>query len=126
MKLVTASLLTALAITATANAQVPARTQADAVRSNLLLIARCETGGKPGQHGRPDWDHRARAEKPGHWYEGGLGFLDTTWDGYKPKGYPDRASQATREQQLVVARRLVRRFGGYSSWPACSRKLGLR
>lgn len=118
-------MLAALALTTTANAQVPQRTHADAVTSNLLLVARCETGGKPGQNGRPDWDHRARSEHRGHWYEGGLGFLDSTWDAYKPRGYPAGAHQATRAQQLVVARRLVRRFGGYSSWPACHRRLGL-
>lgn len=109
-----------------ANARVPQRTAEDVIISNLLAIARCETGGKRGQNGRPDWDHRARSEHAGHWYEGSLGFLDTTWDQFKPKSYPAGAHQATRAQQLVVARRLVRRFGGYSSWPACSRRLGLR
>lgn len=121
----TLAILTAAALTGSAAAQIPQRTHRDAVTSNLLLIARCETGGKSGQHGRPDWNHRARSEHPGHHYEGALGFLDTTWDAFKPKGYPAGAHQATRKQQLVVGRRLVARFGNYSSWPACSRRLGL-
>lgn len=88
------------------------------VNENLLRIARCETGTR--------WTHHARSEHPGHWYEGGLGFLDSTWDAFKPAGFPNGAHQATRAQQLRVGRRLVARFGGYSSWPACSRRLGLR
>lgn len=95
------------------------------VNHALLQIARCETGGKAGQKGRPDWDHRARSEHAGHWYEGGLGYLDSTWDAYKPKGFPAGAHRATPRQQLRVARTLVRTFGNYSSWPACSRRLGL-
>ena len=98
----------------------------EAVKRNLLRIARCETGGKQGQNGRPDWNHRARSEHAGRWYEGALGFLDSTWDGYKPNGYPAGAHQASREQQLRVGAILVRRFGGYSSWLACSVRLGLR
>lgn len=93
---------------------------------NLRAIARCETGGKPGRNGRPDWRHRARSEHPGRWYEGALGFLDSTWDAFKPAGFPAGAHQASPAQQLLVGRRLVVRFGGYSSWPACSRRLGLR
>ena len=93
---------------------------------NLLAIARCEPGGNPGRNGRPDWKHRARSEHAGHWYEGALGFLDSTWDAFKPAGFPAGAHQASRAQQLVVGRRLVVRFGGYSSWPACSRRLGFR
>ena len=88
-------------------------------------IAACETGGKPGQHGRPDWDHRARSEHAGLDYEGAYGFLETTWDGYKPRGFPAAAWQATPRQQYIVARILVARFGGYSPWPACHRRLGL-
>ena len=98
---------------------------AGTVERNLRAIARCETGGKPGQNGRPDWDHRARSEHPGLYYEGALGFLETTWDYYKPRGFPSGAHRASPAQQLRVARILVRRFGGYSSWPSCSRRLGL-
>ncbi len=96
------------------------------INRNLYRLAVCETGGKRGQNGKPDWDHRARSEHQGHYYEGSLGFLDTTWDAFKPNGYPDGAHQATAAQQYLVGRRLVARYGGYSSWPACSVRLGLR
>ncbi|MEK9810290.1 MAG: hypothetical protein VW362_07560 [Candidatus Nanopelagicales bacterium] len=93
----------------------------------LLRIARCETGGI--NDGRPLWTHRARSEHPGLDYEGSLGFLETTWDKYRWQVRPlppDAAWKATPAEQLAVARVLVRTFGGYSSWPACSRRLGLR
>ncbi len=93
----------------------------------LLRIARCETGGI--NDGRPLWTHRARSEHPGLDYEGSLGFLETTWDRFRWQVRPlppDAAWKATPAEQLAVARVLVRTFGGYSSWPACSRRLGLR
>lgn len=93
----------------------------------LLRIARCETGGING--GRPLWAHRARSEHRGLDYEGSLGFLETTWDKYRWQVRPlppDAAWKATPAEQLAVARVLVRTFHGYSSWPACSRRLGLR
>lgn len=114
--------MTALALVAA----TPTAAHTGTVKHNLLRIAKCETGGKPGQNGRPDWNHRARSEHPGLYYEGALGFLQTTWDSYKPAGYPAGAHQATPAQQLRVAAILVKRFGNYSSWPACSRRLGLR
>lgn len=97
-----------------------------AVERNLLKIARCETGGIPGQNGRPKWNHRARSEHRGLDYEGALGLLETTWDQYRYKGMPRAAYNATPAQQLKVGARLVRVFRGYSSWPACSKRLGLR
>lgn len=97
------------------------------VNRALLRIARCETGGI--NDGRPLWTHRARSEHAGLDYEGALGFLETTWDRFrwqvKPRP-PDAAWKATPAEQLAVARVLVRTFRGYSSWPACSRRMGLR
>lgn len=83
----------------------------------FLSIARCETGGING--GQPLWTHYNSV------YEGGFGFTHQTWDQFKPAGYPASAAQATPRQQTTVARILVARFGGYSSWPACHRRLGL-
>ena len=97
------------------------------VNRALLRIARCETGGINA--GRPLWTHRARSEHAGLDYEGALGFLETTWNKYRWHVRPlppDAAWKATPAEQLAVARVLVRTFGGYSSWPACSRRLGLR
>lgn len=86
----------------------------------LLHIARCETGYLAG--GVPNWRHRNSA------YVGGLGFAWSTWLHYRYRVRPlppREGSQATRAEQLAVGRALVRAFGGFSSWPACHRRLGL-
>lgn len=87
-------------------------------RAQLLRIARCETGGING--GRPLWTHHNSV------YSGALGFLHATWNHYAPAGFARPASAASPLQQLYVGEILVRTFGGFSSWPACSVRLGLR
>lgn len=97
------------------------------VNRALVRIARCETGGI--NRGRPLWTHRASSEHAGLDYEGALGFLETTWEHYRHQVRPlppDAAWKASPAEQLAVGRVLVRTFGGYSSWPACSVRLGLR
>lgn len=81
-------------------------------------------------HTSPDWDALAACESSGNWstntgngYSGGLQFLPATWQAYKPPGYPARAHQASREQQIVVGQRVLR-AQGWKAWPACSRKTG--
>lgn len=77
------------------------------------------------------WDRLAQCEAGGNWastvglYEGGLQFHPGTWDAYKYRGYPAAAYQASREQQIAVAERVLD-AQGWGAWPACSRKLGLR
>jgi hypothetical protein len=87
---------------------------------NLLRIARCETGYLPGR--RPNWRHSNST------YAGALGFALSTWAHYRHHVRPLPplyAWQATPAEQLAVGRALVRTFGNYSSWPTCSRRLGL-
>lgn len=48
-------------------------------------------------------------------YEGAFGFATSSWDAFKPGGYPDLASQATPWQQYVVALRIYDRYG-LSGW----------
>ncbi len=118
---------TALVLAATATAAVIERTTgpdaswANPVNRNLLRLARCETGYLTG--GRVNWRHHNGT------YTGGLGFAHSTWSYYKrfvrPVPRARYAADATVAQQLAVGRVLVRVFGGYSSWPACHRRLGL-
>jgi resuscitation-promoting factor RpfA len=78
------------------------------------------------------WDRLAQCESGGNWaantgngYYGGLQFNRKTWNahgGARFNSYPHRAS---REQQIAVATALRNASGGYGSWPACARKLGL-
>ena len=76
------------------------------------------------------WDRLARCESGGNWhldgtYDGGLQFHPDTWNRWKPSGYPAYAYQASRDQQIVVGKRL-HAARGWSPWPACARKLGLQ
>jgi len=78
------------------------------------------------------WDRLATCESGGNWatntgngYRGGLQFHPKTWEGAGGGQYAASAEQATREQQIEVAKR-VQASQGWKAWPACSRKLGLR
>jgi len=66
--------------------------------------------GAPGPGGL-NWDALAGKEASGNWqitdptgtYMGGLQFDQSTWNAYKPPGFPDDPRQASREQQIQVA-----------------------
>jgi len=78
-----------------------------------------------------DFDRLAQCESSGNWgargngYEGGLQFLNSTWHGYGGGEFAQHAYDASREQQIEIARR-VWRDRGWSPWPHCSRAVGLR
>lgn len=79
------------------------------------------------------WDRLAQCEANGNWqnvsrngmYFGGLQFHPQTWRSHKPAHYPASPLDATREQQIFVAERVLA-SQGWAAWPACSRRLGLR
>src|SRR3981189_2384266 len=78
------------------------------------------------------WDKLAQCEARGQWrintgngFFGGLQFLPATWLGFGGGAYAPRADMATREQQIIVAERVLA-TQGWNAWPECSRKLGLR
>jgi hypothetical protein len=80
----------------------------------------------------PVWDRLADCESSGNWaidtgngYSGGLQFDAATWQAYGGGEFAVAAHRATREQQITVATRVRDDRGGYGSWPACARKLGL-
>jgi resuscitation-promoting factor RpfA len=79
--------------------------------------------------GSSAWDRLAQCESSGNWaintgngFSGGLQFTPGTWHAFGGTG---RAEDATREQQIAVAERVLAKQG-WGAWPACSRKLGLR
>jgi len=87
-------------------------------------LADCESG-EWDAHGRPipgtgRWDLN-----DGNGYQAGLQFVPSTWTAYKDPGMPLHAYDATREQQITVAERVLA-DQGWQAWPVCSRKLGLR
>jgi len=67
-----------------------------------------------------DWDGIAQCETGGNWqhqtqYDGGLGILHAAWIEFGGRDFAEYGSQATREQQIVVAERLYARHG-LSGW----------
>lgn len=78
------------------------------------------------------WDSMAQCEAGGNWaantgngYSGGLQFAASTWRSHGGGEFAGAAHQATREQQIIVAERVLA-SSGWGAWPSCSRKLGLR
>ncbi len=68
-----------------------------------------------------DWDGIADCETGGNWsmsgstYSGGVGFANTTWEGFGGGQFAPNAGQASREEQIVVAERVYARYG-LSGW----------
>jgi uncharacterized protein YabE (DUF348 family) len=78
------------------------------------------------------WDQLAQCEATGDWsintgngFSGGLQFTKSTWLGYGGGKYAPVAHQATREQQIDIAKK-VQAGQGWGAWPACTSKLGIR
>jgi len=78
------------------------------------------------------WDKLAQCESSGKWnintgngFSGGLQFTPSTWRGFGGKEFAAMAHQASREEQIVVAERVLAKQG-WNAWPSCSRKTGVR
>ena len=86
----------------------------------------------PGDGSR--WDQLAKCECGGNWgcntgngFGGGLQFMHqssySTWLSYGGGEFTPHPWEASREQQIVVAERVLA-SSGYKAWPGCSRKFG--
>lgn len=78
-----------------------------------------------------DWDRLAQCEAGGNWqintgngYHGGLQFSPSTWRAYGGGQFAPFAFQATREQQIAIAEKVLA-GQGWGAWPSCSARLGL-
>ncbi|WP_255950300.1 LysM peptidoglycan-binding domain-containing protein [Streptomyces odontomachi] len=72
-----------------------------------------------------EWDKVAQCESGGNWsintgngFYGGLQFTNSTWSGYGGTAYAPRADQATKEQQIAVAEKVLA-GQGKGAWPVC-------
>lgn len=72
-----------------------------------------------------EWDAVAQCESGGNWqintgngYHGGLQFHPQTWAGHGGGEFAPTANQASREQQIVVAERVLA-SQGKGAWPTC-------
>ena len=79
-----------------------------------------------------DWDRLAQCESGGNWaintgngYHGGLQFSGQTWRAFGGGKYAPTADQASRAQQIDIAKK-VQAQQGWGAWPACTSKLGIR
>ncbi|WP_152351770.1 transglycosylase family protein [Brachybacterium subflavum] len=77
------------------------------------------------------WDTIARCESGGNWsintgngFKGGLQFTDQTWRAFGGGAYASSADQASRAQQIAVAKK-VQAAQGWGAWPGCTSKLGI-
>ena len=71
------------------------------------------------------WDQVAACESGGDWqintgngYYGGLQFSAQTWSGFGGDEFAPTADQATKEQQIQVAERVLAQQGA-GAWPNC-------
>lgn len=78
------------------------------------------------------WDKMAQCEAGGNWsinngngYHGGLQFSPGTWNANGGQEFAPTANLATREEQIIVAERVLARQG-WGAWPSCSSKMGVR
>jgi len=77
------------------------------------------------------WDKVAECESTGNWsinngngFYGGLQFTESTWSSYGGTKYAPRADQATKEQQIDIAEKVLEGQGP-KAWPLCGPKAGL-
>ena len=81
------------------------------------------------------WDRLAQCEAGGNWaantgngFGGGLQFMHqrsySTWLSFGGGDYAAHPWDASREQQIAVAEKVLA-SSGWNAWPGCSRKLGL-
>ncbi|MGH3670685.1 MAG: transglycosylase family protein [Pseudonocardiaceae bacterium] len=78
------------------------------------------------------WDRLARCESGGNWaansgngYYGGLQFDKSTWSAHGGDKYATYPNQASREEQIEIAKRVRDTRGNYRAWPTCSARIGL-
>ena len=79
-------------------------------------------------HADLDWDRVAQCESGGDWhintgngFSGGLQFAPGTWLSHGGGQFAPAAYLATREQQIIVAQRVLAAQGP-GAWPVCSRR----
>ncbi len=77
------------------------------------------------------WDRVAKCESGGNWkintgngYYGGVQFAASAWNAHGGRTYADQAHQATKAEQIAIARRVLAGQGA-GAWPTCGRRAGL-
>ncbi|MFZ2177232.1 MAG: transglycosylase family protein [Rhodococcus sp. (in: high G+C Gram-positive bacteria)] len=102
-----------------------------AVTGAIMGVAGAAFSGTANAAPDSDWDRLAQCESGGNWgintgngFQGGLQFSPSTWNAHGGTQYAAAANQASREEQIVVAERVLD-SQGWGAWPSCSSSLGL-
>ncbi|OKI37478.1 transglycosylase [Streptomyces sp. TSRI0281] len=81
--------------------------------------------------GNSQWDALVNCEASGNWsantgngFSGGLQFTPSTWQAFGGHQYAASAHQATAQQQIAVAEKVLAAQGP-GAWPVCSAKAGM-
>ncbi len=101
----------ALTATAAVGAGMLAASSAGAAGTVWDAVAACESGG--------NW-----AINTGNGYYGGLQFWPATWTGFGGSAYALTADKATKDQQILIAQRVLK-VQGPGAWPTCGVRAGL-
>ena len=97
-----------------------ASTSSSTRRALWEALVACEAPGRSWSYGAP-----GVGIDPGYQFYGGPNFTQGTWESFGGLEYAYRAYDATPEQQIAVAERVLS-AQGWQAWPVCSRKLGYR
>jgi hypothetical protein len=102
-----------------------------AVTGAIMGVAGAAFSGTANAAPDSDWDRLAQCESGGNWgintgngFQGGLQFSPSTWNAHGGTQYAASANQASREEQIVVAEKVLD-SQGWGAWPSCSSSLGL-
>ncbi|MFJ4190316.1 transglycosylase family protein [Kitasatospora sp. NPDC089509] len=95
------------------------------------LTVPCLTTGTANAAPVSTWDKVAQCESTGNWsintgngFYGGLQFTSSTWAAFGGTAYAPQANQATKDQQIAVAEKVLASQGP-GAWPVCSVQAGL-
>lgn len=101
------------------------------ILSITLSLALCGAAAAQTSSADVDWDRLAQCSSNGVWNRnlgngvyGGLSILQITWDGFGGRRYASRPDLASRDEQILVARRILAGQGWEIAWPGCGALLG--
>ena len=103
------------------------RARRTALRAGTIALGTAAVGigvlAAPASASEYDWTAVAQCESGGNWhinstYDGGLQFHPNTWLAYGGGRYARYAYQATREQQIAIAEKVLAGQGP-GAWPNC-------
>ena len=108
-----------------------ARTAATVVAMGGIMLAGMAVGTSAQAWDVSVWDRVADCESSGRWsintgngYYGGLQFSASTWKHFGGEAFAPLAHQASKDEQIAIARRTLHTQGP-KAWPTCSVRAGL-